>query len=244
MLQDTRRIEREIRQVHADKSAQLSVRIVDDNIHHLLATIQGPSGSPYESGTFTVDIVLSDQYPFKPPAMKFVTSIYHPNVSSQTGAICLSILKDEWSPVLTIKTVLISLQSLLCDAAPDNPQDAEVAGHYLRDRADFNRTARQWTEIHAGGASASEPAPAIQSTTAPPPTSAGASAEARRQAAQQSASAASASMPQPAISVPKDPAVARLVEMGFPQDLVIRALDQSDADEGRALEALLADNVM
>ena len=59
--------------------------------------------------------------------MKFDTKIWHPNISSQTGAICLYILKNEWTPALTIRTALISLQALLCAPEPDDPQDAEVA---------------------------------------------------------------------------------------------------------------------
>lgn len=58
--------------------------------------------------------------------MKFITKVYHPNISSQSGAICLDILKDAWSPVLTLKTTLVSLQSLLCSPEPNDPQDAEV----------------------------------------------------------------------------------------------------------------------
>jgi ubiquitin-conjugating enzyme (huntingtin interacting protein 2) len=76
--------------------------------------------------------------------MRFDTKIWHPNISSQTGAICLDILKDEWSPALTIRTALISLQALLCAAEPDDPQDAQVAGQYKRNRPEFDRTARQW----------------------------------------------------------------------------------------------------
>lgn len=81
--------------------------------------------------------------------MKFDTKVYHPNISSQTGAICLDILKDNWTPVLTLKTSLISLQSLLFDAQPNDPQDAEVAKHYLADRKSFDATAKEWTLKYA-----------------------------------------------------------------------------------------------
>ena len=51
----------------------------------------------------------------------------HPNISSQSGAICLDILKDQWSPALTLKTALLSIQALLSAPEPDDPQDAVVA---------------------------------------------------------------------------------------------------------------------
>lgn len=76
--------------------------------------------------------------------MKFDTKIWHPNISSQTGAICLDILKDEWSPALTIRTGLLSLQALLCAAEPDDPQDAVVASEYKADRKKFNQHAKEW----------------------------------------------------------------------------------------------------
>ena len=81
--------------------------------------------------------------------MRFDTKIWHPNISSQTGAICLDILKDEWSPALTIRTALLSLQALLCNPEPDDPQDAVVASQYKNNRELFNSTARAWTVEHA-----------------------------------------------------------------------------------------------
>lgn len=63
-----------------------------------------------------------DQYPFVPPKMRFRSKVWHPNISSANGAICLDILKDQWSPALTLKTALLSLQALLSSPQPDDPQ--------------------------------------------------------------------------------------------------------------------------
>ena len=96
-----------------------------------------------------MNITIPERYPFVPPKMKFITKLWHPNVSSQTGAICLDILKDQWSAALTIESTLISLRSLLCDPEPNSPQDWQVASQYIDDRPLFNKTAKEWTEKHA-----------------------------------------------------------------------------------------------
>ncbi|PKA54795.1 Lysine histidine transporter 1 [Apostasia shenzhenica] len=123
------------------------------DLTHLRGSIAGPVGTPYEGGTFVIDIQLPRGYPFVPPKMQFVTRVWHPNISSQNGAICLDILKDQWSPALTLKTALLSLQALLSTPAPDDPQDAVVAQQYLRDYQKFVGTARHWTESFAKSAS-------------------------------------------------------------------------------------------
>lgn len=81
--------------------------------------------------------------------MKFDTKIWHPNISSQTGAICLDVLGKEWSPALTIRTALLSIQALLSSPEPDDPQDAEVAEMYKHNRELFVQTAKYWTETFA-----------------------------------------------------------------------------------------------
>jgi ubiquitin-conjugating enzyme (huntingtin interacting protein 2) len=66
-----------------------------------------------------------------------------------TGAICLDILKDQWSPAFTLKTALLSVRALLTAAEPDDPQDGVVANQYKSNYAEFERTARFWTESYA-----------------------------------------------------------------------------------------------
>ena len=104
------RLKKEIKECNKDTGISgVSVEQLEA-ITHLRGKLSGPDDSPYQGGVFVVDIKIPPNYPFEPPKMKFTTKLWHPNVSSQTGAICLDILKDQWSPALTIKTALVSLQ--------------------------------------------------------------------------------------------------------------------------------------
>jgi ubiquitin-conjugating enzyme (huntingtin interacting protein 2) len=145
-----KRIAKELEDVKRDQLSGVTLDMAeDDDLSHLKGTFLGPPGTPYEGGLFEVDIKIPVEYPFKPPIMKFDTRIYHPNISSQTGAICLDILKDAWTPILTLKSSLISLQSLLQSPEPTDPQDAQVAKLYLTDPKKFAETAANWTKIYA-----------------------------------------------------------------------------------------------
>ena len=83
--------------------------------------------------------------------MKFITKVYHPNVTPTSGTICLCILKDGWSPGLSLRTTLISLQAYLHSPELSSLQNTEVAKYYMTSRSSFEDTARSWTHIHAGG---------------------------------------------------------------------------------------------
>uniref|UniRef100_A0A2K6CVY2 E2 ubiquitin-conjugating enzyme n=1 Tax=Macaca nemestrina TaxID=9545 RepID=A0A2K6CVY2_MACNE len=119
-------------------TAKLSTSAKRDNIYEWRSTILGPPGSVYEGGVFFLDITFSSDYPFKPPKVTFHIRIYHCNINSQ-GVICLDILKDNWSPALTISKVLLSICSLLTDCNPADPR-------YLTNSTEHDRIARQRTK--------------------------------------------------------------------------------------------------
>ena len=96
-------------------SSTPGVSAFPDDPNNLLAwtaTITGPAETPYANLILKLSFVFPTNYPYAPPTVLFKTPIYHPNVDF-SGRICLDILKDKWSAVYNVSSVLLSLQSLL-----------------------------------------------------------------------------------------------------------------------------------
>ena len=92
---------------------------------------------------------LPTDYPMEPPKILFRTKIFHPNID-KLGRICMDILKpDKWSPALMIRTVLLSVQSLMSGPNLDDPLDAQIADVFRHDLELAQKTAREWTKLYA-----------------------------------------------------------------------------------------------
>lgn len=122
--------------------------VANNNLLIWKAIIKGPSDTPYENGIFHLNVQFPENYPFKPPKVKFITKIYHCNINSK-GGICLDILKNEWSPALTISKILLSISSLLNEPNPDDPLAPDIARLYKKNKKEHDRIAREWTLKYA-----------------------------------------------------------------------------------------------
>ena len=146
-----KRLQKEILEMTRDPPANCSAGLMkEDDLFNWQATIIGPTETPYEGGIFYLKILFPADYPFKSPNITFDTKIYHPNINS-TGAICLDILKDQWSPALNVSKVLLSICSLLSDPNPDDPLAPDIANIYKTDKPKFDRIAREYTLKYANG---------------------------------------------------------------------------------------------
>jgi ubiquitin-conjugating enzyme E2 D/E len=143
-----KRIAKELDELRKDPPSNCSAGPVADDLFIWEATLMGPNDSAYEGGVFNLSIKFPPDYPFTAPKVYFKTRIYHPNINSK-GGICLDILKDRWSPALTISKVLLSICSLLTDPNPDDPLVISIANIYRKSPDEFDKIARFWTRKYA-----------------------------------------------------------------------------------------------
>lgn len=121
---------------------------ITNDIFNWTVYIRGPKDTPYANGFFKVAINFEKNYPFKAPKVTFLTKIYHPNINDK-GYICVDILKDQWTPIITIEKLLHSLISLLNEPNPKDPLVPEIAELYTKNNQLFKDIATEWTRNYA-----------------------------------------------------------------------------------------------
>lgn len=147
-IMSIKRLTKEFMDIQRDPPSNCSAGPIKEDVTKWNGTIIGAEGTPYAGGIFKLSINFPNEYPFMPPKIKFITKIYHCNINSN-GDICLDILKDQWSPALTISKVLLSITSLLCDPNPNDPLVASIATILKENRELYDKTAKEWTQQFA-----------------------------------------------------------------------------------------------
>ncbi|KNC74172.1 hypothetical protein SARC_13275 [Sphaeroforma arctica JP610] len=121
------RLQKELMQLmKCDEKKQLSAFPASDNIMQWVATIAGPEGTPYEGLSYKLSIQFPTDYPYSAPRVTFTSKCFHPNVSDN-GEICLDILKENWSALYDVRTILLSIQSLLNEPNNNSPLNITAA---------------------------------------------------------------------------------------------------------------------
>lgn len=144
-----RRLTKELAEFEKNPPDWCTVGSVDDNLMHWNAMVAGPENTPYEGGVFTIDLQFPNEYPFKAPKVRFLTRVYHPNVKSASGEICADMINENWGPTLNVMYCLSAIKQMLEQPDGDNPLEPEIAKQLQDNKAEFENTARQWTQHYA-----------------------------------------------------------------------------------------------
>lgn len=127
---------RDLKRLEQDPPDGVTAAPHPDNLLHWHALILGPSDTPFADGTFLLSIHFDESFPTRPPVVKFISELFHPNVYTD-GNICLDILQNRWSPTYDVAAILQSIRSMLNDpntASPANPHAAQL---YEKDRVEY-----------------------------------------------------------------------------------------------------------
>ncbi|XP_014294304.1 ubiquitin-conjugating enzyme E2 C [Halyomorpha halys] len=122
----TKRLQKELMVLMMSGEKGVSAFPEGENLFKWVATINGPAGTVYEGHVFRLSVEFPHSYPYSPPLVRFTSKCFHPNVDLQ-GNICLDILKEKWSALYDISTILISIQSLLGEPNNDSPLNSQAA---------------------------------------------------------------------------------------------------------------------
>ena len=148
MINCQERLQREYAEMENNPIENINAIPIEGDLRNWDCVIIGPPATPYENGVFYLSLSIPDEYPHKPPQVRFRNHIYHPNIDD-CGNICVSTLKEDWKPILTISQVLLSISSLFVDPNPGDPLKPDVAKMYTEKREHFEYIAREWTKLYA-----------------------------------------------------------------------------------------------
>ncbi|KAJ1619877.1 ubiquitin-conjugating enzyme/RWD-like protein [Pavlovales sp. CCMP2436] len=119
--------------------------VSDENLYVWNATIFGPDDSPWEGGVYTMRITFGEQYPDKPPRVRFCCEMFHPNIYPD-GTLCMDLIQDNWSPIYSVSSILTAIRSLLTDCNCASPANPEAAHVFQTDLKGYNRRVRRIAE--------------------------------------------------------------------------------------------------
>jgi ubiquitin-protein ligase len=121
----------------------------EEDLYSWIVIMQGPDDSPYEGGIFKISVKFPDNYPFKAPEVKFLTTVYHPNIKTDTGEICQDVFASSWAPTQRVEDILQKLVTMLREPSTSSPLESDICDLYINDIDSFNAKAKEYTLKYA-----------------------------------------------------------------------------------------------
>ena len=143
-----RRLQGELQEIYQDTNFFFSVEPDESSFLKWNFLMIGPPDTFYEGGIFQGVIIFSNEYPNKPPQLKFTSEIFHPNIYKD-GKVCISILhegedewgyelaSERWNPSHSVNSIMMSIISMLGDPNFESPADIDRSTMWKNNTDDF-----------------------------------------------------------------------------------------------------------
>lgn len=120
------------------------------NLRLWKAGIPGKADTIWSGATYPITIAFPDDYPARPPKIRFPQGFYHPNVYP-SGTICLSILNEEqdWRPAISLKQMLLGIQELLDTPNPASPAQEDAWRAFQTSLVEYERRVKEEVKKYA-----------------------------------------------------------------------------------------------
>lgn len=106
--------------------------------------------TPFHGGIFRCKLVLDSDFPNKPPKGYFLTKIFHPNVATPSGDICVNTLKRDWNPQnWSLSHIFQTIKCLLIVPFPESALNEEAGRLFMESYDEYFAQAKLYTSIHA-----------------------------------------------------------------------------------------------
>ncbi|KAL6468190.1 hypothetical protein AOLI_G00213940 [Acnodon oligacanthus] len=149
----------EMKSLQEEPVEGFKITLVDEaDLYNWEVAIFGPPNTLYEGGYFKARIKFPIDYPYSPPAFRFLTKMWHPNIY-ENGDVCISILhppvddpqsgelpSERWNPTQNVRTILLSVISLLNEPNTFSPANVDASVMYRKWR-DSKGKDREYSEI-------------------------------------------------------------------------------------------------
>ncbi|TNJ27054.1 Ubiquitin-conjugating enzyme E2 [Giardia muris] len=119
------RLCRELRLLAEARSSHLRFLLPEDGHLNTIRLILTPAAGPYRARPVTFQVSLPSDWPFMPPILSAITSVFHPNIAR--GRVCLNLTRDDYDRGLTLTAIAHALLLILATPTPDDPLDPEAA---------------------------------------------------------------------------------------------------------------------
>ena len=140
----TKALQQELKSIQKEPLEGFTINLVNDNLFEWEVAIFGPPNTLYQGGYFKSHIKFPSDYPYSPPTVRFATKMWHPNIY-ENGDVCISILhppvddptntelpSEKWNPAQNVRTVMMSIISLLNEPNTFSPANVDASVMYRR----------------------------------------------------------------------------------------------------------------